>query len=125
MLETSQTAALRAIVDALLNRDFAAMERQFCSATQFRALIPRGLREAATASEAAGYFKTWFADCDVIEPLDIRFDRIADRECVRYRLKLREDGEWYVCEQQIYANAGENGIERMDLLCSGFRPVAQ
>jgi len=119
MLET-QTHPLNDFVEALVARDFDRLQKQFTPAVTFRAFVPPGVREAAGAEGAAGKFKDWFGDTDRCDVLHSSFDTIGTKQHATYRLRVREDGKWYLCEQTIYASAGSNGIERMDLLCSGF-----
>jgi hypothetical protein len=88
----------------------------------FRALIPPGARHANTAEGAAKAFRDWFGGADRYELLDAQFDAVGNRLHASYRLRVHEEGAAYLCEQQIYASAGEHGIERIDLLCSGFCP---
>ena len=49
-------------------------------------------------------------------------DKVGDRIHATYRIHLRENGVRYGCEQQVYANVGKAGIEKLDVMCSGFRP---
>jgi len=48
---------------------------------------------------------------------------VADRLHVRYRVRNREDGTWYLVEQHLFATMAGDRISHLDLLCSGFRPV--
>lgn len=50
-------------------------------------------------------------------------DVLADRLHLRYRIHGREDGEWFLVEQQAYATLGPDGIRFLNLVCSGFRPA--
>jgi hypothetical protein len=80
------------------------------------------LREGSDAAAAAGYFKRWFGDSDQLVPLGSEVKLVADRLAIRYRFRAHED-QWYVVEQQVYCDVRSGRIERMELLCSGFRPV--
>jgi hypothetical protein len=120
MLQTE--GSLKGLVDALMARDFDRLEQTLAPNVFFRALIPPGSRDANESDGAVKAFRGWFGECDRCELLQSRFDTIGEKHHASYRLRVRENGEWYLCEQQIYALIGEKGIERIDLLCSGFIP---
>ena len=42
---------------------------------------------------------------------------------MRYRIRNREDGEWYLVEQHLFATVSGERISHADLLCSGFRKL--
>ena len=46
-----------------------------------------------------------------------------DRVHITYRVRQHED-QWYLVEQQAYCTIRDGKINKMDLLCSGFRPEA-
>ena len=46
---------------------------------------------------------------------------MQDRVHIAYRIREHED-QWYLVEQQAYCTISDGLIQRMDLLCSGFRP---
>ncbi len=49
-------------VHSLATRDFVALGDAFASEVQFRALVPPGLREARSHSDARNYYQQWFSD---------------------------------------------------------------
>jgi hypothetical protein len=49
--------------------------------------------------------------------------RSPDRLHLAWRFRLREDGDWFVVEQQAYCDLDGGRITSLSLLCSGFRPV--
>jgi hypothetical protein len=108
-------------IRALTGQDWTALTSCFEEEVQFRALIPPGFREARVNYSAAGLLRTWFQDADPLVLLSSEVRSIQDRLALSYRLRLHED-QWYVVEQRAYCDVSNGRIERMDLLCSGFRP---
>jgi hypothetical protein len=113
---------MHAFVDALAVRDYDAIESTLAPEVRFRALIPPGVREAASRSEARGYVQTWFGDADEFEIIERTIDTVGEVHHAGYRIHLREDGVRYVVQQHVFATVSDRGIETLDLMCSGFRP---
>ena len=111
------------LVDALAAQDFERLETLFSPDVRFRALVPPGLREEATAAGAAARMRGWFGDCDPLELLESEVEPVADRTHVRYRFQAREEGKWRVVEQEAYLDAEDGRISDISILCSGFRVV--
>lgn len=88
---------------------------------RFRALIPSGLRTAEDRASAANYFQKWFGDADQLVLLASDVQPMHDRLSISYRFRAHED-QWYVVEQQSFCVVQGGHIQKMDLLCSGFRP---
>jgi hypothetical protein len=110
-------------VGALSRQNWTELQSCFADGVQFRALIPPGVREAADAATAAGYFSRWFGDADQLIVLEADVRPVEDRLSISYRLRAHED-RWYLIEQRAYCDVRDDRIERMDLLCSGFQPEA-
>ena len=108
-------------VQALSGRNWNNLESLFQPSIEFRALIPPGLREASSGVEASGHFREWFGRADAFELVDFVIEPLLDKIHIAYRLRLHED-RWYRCEQQTFCVVAGDQIEKMDLLCSGFRP---
>jgi hypothetical protein len=115
------TAGTR-LVEALAARDEDAIAACFALDAELRALVPPGVRERTGAAEIAALLRSWFADSTVLELAEVQTEPVGDRLRVTYRFRGVEDGEPYVVEQHLFCTVGEQGIERADLLCSGFRP---
>ena len=111
---------LQLYVDRLAHRDFDGLAALFDSHAQFRALIPPGFREASGATGSVDYLRRWFGDADEIEVLWSRIDEIGERSSASYKLRVHEDGEWYVIAQQVFCTIEGGKIAQADLLCSGF-----
>ncbi len=110
---------------ALEARDFPALASCFSENARFRALLPRGLREASGAEEPTRYFQGWFGAADRIDVLDGGVDAIGDRQHLTWRFRVRDEAGARVIEQQAYATIREDRIAELDLLCSGFRPEVE
>lgn len=110
-------------VQALSGRNWKSLEGLFRPSIRFRALIPPGLTEASNGVEASGHFREWFGKADALELLDFTVEPLLDKVRIAYRLRLHQD-RWYRCEQQTFCVVTGDQIEKMDLLCSGFRPEA-
>jgi hypothetical protein len=110
------------LVEAIAARDEAALAACFAPAVELRALVPRGLRERSGASEAAALFAAWYADATELRLVESQVEELSDRLHIAYRLDIVEDGKPYVVEQQLYCKVADGIIQRLDLVCSGFRP---
>ncbi len=108
-------------VQALSGRNWNGLEGLFQPSVKFRALIPPGLREASSGIEASAHFQQWFGKADAVELMEFTVEPVADKLRISYRLRLHED-RWYKVEQQTFCVVTGDRIEKMDLLCSGFRP---
>ena len=112
------------LLGAILSRDFGGIAASVAPGARFRFLIPPGAREVSGADEVGDRFRMWFGESDSFEVLAAGVDTVGDRASIRYRFRLHDDDGWQEVEQQIYAFVDESGlIERLDLLCSGFRPI--
>jgi ketosteroid isomerase-like protein len=110
---------------SIAERDWPSLAACFANDAVFYAVIgaSRPFREKTGPSEIANQIKAWFQDGDVHQLLDSSVGVLADRLHVRYRIRNRENGSWYVVEQHAFLRAGPEGITRCDLLCSGFMPT--
>jgi len=111
---------LERFVPALANRDFRGLETCFHDKARFRALIPPGLREALGPAEAVAHLRRWFGNADVIEIITSEVEDLGRRSSVAYRLRVRENSDWFVVEQRAFCTLEDGKIAAMDLLCSGF-----
>ncbi len=111
------------LVAAIAAQDTSAIAACFADDVQLRALIPPGLRERSSAADSAALVAGWFADSTELELVGSHTGDVGDRLHISYRFAGVEEGEPYLVEHHLYCIVGESGrIERVDLLCSGFRP---
>lgn len=111
-------------IEALAIRDFARLEKLFDPAIRFRALVPKGVREGATAQDATDWLRLWFETADVFTLEKSSIEQVVDRLYISYLLNLHKPEGWYEIGQQIYCTVQNNAISDLALVCSGFRPVA-
>jgi hypothetical protein len=114
------TSPVQRFVTALVEHDFDALQRTLAGNVQFRALVPPGFRERVTAESARELVQDWFGDAEIF---DVEYSTVEPlSECVHagYRVRVRENGEWFLCEEHLFAHIADNAIDRVDLLCSGF-----
>jgi TusA-related sulfurtransferase len=116
----------RTFVRALAARNFGAVQATLADDVRFRMLLPRGPEEVRGAGAAAQTLAGWFGGADALELEASAVDRVVDRLCVSYRLRVRREDGWRRIEQRLFAAVGDGGrMETIDLLCSGFRPLPE
>lgn len=120
----SATSTGEAFIEALGMRNFDTLEKLFAPEIRFRALVPKGVREGATAREAANWLRFWFENADVFTLEKFSNEQVVDRLHISYLLNLHKPDGWYEIEQQVYCVVQNNVISDLALVCSGFRPVA-
>lgn len=89
---------------------------------RFRALVPPGLIELDNATDVIARFSTWFGGEDTFEVLDASVGQIGSKLYARWKVRMTPPGAPHaarVAEQHLYTR-GQNRIESLDLLCSGF-----
>ena len=108
-------------VNALARQAWTELSTCFHETVNFSALIPPGLRTATGRAGATTYLKQWFGDADQLVLVSSNIDTVEDRVHISYRFRAHED-RWYVVEQHLFCTVSDGQIDRMDLVCSGFRP---
>jgi hypothetical protein len=120
-------AAADAFLASLASQDFTRLGGSLTADSKLRALVPPGLREWTGAEEIAGQFAHWFGDTEDFDVLETTAGEVGGRLHLRWRLRLRAErlgAGWFTVEQQAYADTDDSGrIHRLDLLCTGYRPV--
>lgn len=114
---------LGSFVERLAARDFDGLAACLDPDVRLRAIIPPGPEERHGRAAAAGRFGDWFADAVSFELVEHRIEPFVDRWLVTYRIALEEGEGPRRVEQHLFCDLGAELIERIDLLCSGFRPV--
>ncbi|MFM6849858.1 MAG: hypothetical protein ACKOVB_12250 [Terrabacter sp.] len=117
------------LLEALAHQDFVMLADALEGDVHLRALVAKGLVELQGPADVADKFRFWFGDTDVFELLDATIGAVADRLHLSWRVRLQAsrlgDG-WRVVEQQAYVSCAQSGrIDRIDLLCTGYIPVAK
>lgn len=112
------------LLDALTRRDFAGIGACLDEQVRFRALVPPGLIELDNAADVVARFTTWFGGEDTFEVLDASVGQVGSKLYARWTVRMTPVGapaSARVAEQHVYTR-GQDRIESLDLLCSGFHP---
>jgi hypothetical protein len=111
---------------ALAHQDKDALCAALARTVDFQALTPRRHWQTSTARQAAEeiILGHWFgAGTQIVELCSVVTGRVAECEHVAYRMRVREDGDDYLVEQQAYYRTDGPRIAWMRILCSGFQPI--
>ena len=112
----------RRFAHAIAAKDRAALRALLADDVDFRGLTPGRTWEGSGPDDVVEtVFGSWFEDSDRIERVDVEDgDDVADTARVSYRFDLSTDEGDFVAEQQVYYR-GEESIEHLRVMCSGFR----
>ena len=109
----------------LAARDFERLAATLASDSHARFLLPHGLEEYAARDAVVGRIKSWFGSASVFDLVTSSEEAVGLRQRLSWRFSVvRDGGSREVIEQLVYLDLGPHGIERMDLLCSGFQREA-
>jgi hypothetical protein len=124
----SVTSAGARFVHALAAKDTAELLAVLAPDLALRAMGASRFWEASSAEEAVhDVLSRWIEPSDVVERIEaVEEGSMADRRRLSYRLCVRSPDGLFLVEQVGYFDQDDGGrIRRMDVLCSGFRPVPQ
>lgn len=134
MTETQSTASVSnalwreqassRFLNALSGRDFAALEASLAPVARARFLLPPGAEEYRTADAITRRIESWFSGATEFEMLSSGNDAVGPRQRINWRLRMLFDPSQDihdVIEQVAFVDVGPDGIEQIDLLCSGFQ----
>ncbi len=123
MVSDSETSvdhpAAVAFIQALAERDFAAMAECLAPDVAFRALLPGGVVEVASNEEAADVLDHWFSVYDRYRLVGFETGYLGDMIRIGYRVEGHADDDWWEVEQQAYCEAVDDRLVRVNLVCSG------
>ena len=123
MVSDSETSvdhpAAVAFIQALAERDFAAVAECLAPDVAFRALLPGGVVEVASGEEAAGVLEHWFGVYDRYRLVGFETGYLGNMIRIGYRVEGHADDEWWEVEQQAYCEAVDDRFARVNLVCSG------
>lgn len=120
-----------AIAETLLDRfstgDFDGAAALFDPDVELRALLPDGPQTYNGREEVTGRLKWWFGSGDEVRSVHTEARRVEDRVELSYGFHILNAVEgakpgWHAIEQRAFCDIGRM-IERVDLVCSGFRPI--
>ena len=117
------TRAAESFRDAILARDFPALEHSLAPKVDMRALLPGGLREYGSRDEIVAAFEGWFAGAADFATEPRQAELIGTRVRVGWlaRLRFDEGAPLVVIEQTALVDVDEGVVYGIDLLCTGFQ----
>jgi len=108
-------------LELLAARDFEPLAKTLTSDATARFLLPHGLEEYAGGDAIVGRIKSWFESASGFDLATSSEERIGQRQRLSWRFSVVRDGRSEVIEQLVFLDIGDRGIDRIDLLCSGFQ----
>ena len=113
-------AASHEFLELLAARDFARLVASLATDAHARFLLPHGLEEYDGRDAIVARIRSWFGSASVFELAASTEAEVGMRRRISWRFNVVRDGSRQVIEQLVYLDLGPQGIERIDLLCSGF-----
>jgi len=108
------------LLQFLAARDFEGLAASLASDAHARFLLPHGLEEYEGRDSIVARIRSWFGSASVFDLAASTEDEVGMRHRISWRFNVVRDGSRQVIEQLVYLDLGPHGIERIDLLCSGF-----
>jgi TusA-related sulfurtransferase len=109
-------------LELLAARDFERLAETLASDAHARLLLPRGLEEPVGRDAIVRSIESWFGSASFFELTSSSEDAVGPRHRLTWRFNVVRDGRSdEVIEQLVFLDLGPHGIERIDLLCSGFQ----
>ena len=120
---TAERTTPERFLELLAARDFERLGATLAGDARARFLLPHGLEEYSGRDPIVSRIGDWFGSASAFDLISSSQETIGERHRLSWRFKvLREGSSSEVIEQLVYLKLGSNGIEQIDLLCSGFRP---
>ncbi len=107
-------------LELLAARDFERLVASLTSDAHARFLLPHGLEEYDGRDAIVARIMSWFGSASLFDLAASTEDQVGMRHRLSWRFNVVRDGSRQVIEQVVYLDLGPHGIERIDLLCSGF-----
>ena len=109
-------------LDLLAARDFESLAGTLASDAHARLLLPRGLEEHAGRDAIAHRIESWFGSASVFELRSSSVEEVGPRQRLIWQFGVVRDGRTReVVTQVAFLDIGPHGIDRVDILCSGFQ----
>jgi len=118
---TAERAPARKLLKLLAARDFDRLAATLASDAHARFLLPHGLEEYDGRDSIVARVRSWFESASVFDLTSSTEDEVGMRHRISWRFSVVRDGSRHVIEQLVYMDLGPQGIEQIDLLCSGFQ----
>ena len=107
-------------LELLAARDFERLVASLTSDAHARFLLPHGLEEYDGRDAIVARIRSWFGSASLFDLAASTEDQVGMRHRISWRFNVVRDGSRQVIEQVVYLDLGRQGVERIDLLCSGF-----
>ncbi len=107
-------------LELLAARDFERLVASLASDAHARFLLPHGLEEYDGREAIVARIRSWFGSASLFDLAASTEDQVGMRHRISWRFNVVRDGSHQVIEQLVYLDLGPQGIQRIDLLCSGF-----
>lgn len=107
--------------------DFDGVAALFDPDVEMRALLPDGPQTYNSREEVTGRLKWWFGSGDEMRSIHAEASEVEDRVALSYGFHILNavggaKPGWHAIEQRAFCDVGTH-IERIDVVCSGFRPL--
>jgi hypothetical protein len=112
------------IAAAVAGRDRQRLAAALTETVRLRALLPGGPVEVHGREDVAARFHGWFADFSTVEVVESAGEKVVDRLLIHYRLHVTQATTRWVCTQTAVCKLVDGRLAVIDLLCSGFREIA-
>lgn len=118
---TAERTTSQKFLELLAARDFEHLASTMASNAHARMLLPYGLEEDGGRDAIVRRIESWFGSASVFELASSSEELVGGRHRITWRFNVVRDGHSQVIEQLAYLDLGPDGIEGIDLLCSGFQ----
>jgi hypothetical protein len=110
-------------IRAIAEGDLARLESLCESRVNSRLLTPGQFTNLDRVADLVAKYQDWFEGCTDFQLEASRIDQIGKRLGIFYRFRLRDRGDWYRIEQQLFCTLKGARVQQLHLLCSGFQLV--
>ncbi|HYM66815.1 MAG TPA: sulfurtransferase TusA family protein [Patescibacteria group bacterium] len=118
---TAERTASQKFLELLARRDFEHLASTMAANAHARMLLPYGLEEDAGSEAIVRRIKSWFGSASAFELTSSSDETVGPRHRLSWQFSVVQDGgSREVIEQLAFLDLGPNGIQQIDLLCSGF-----
>lgn len=93
----------------------------------FKGMTPGRFWDAHAPEEVVSdVLQHWFGETDHIEELlSVFAGHVADRHWLHYRVRVRNDDGLHLVDQHGYYDVAGDRIQRLHLMCSGYRLIEE
>lgn len=109
-------------IRAITEGDFERLGRACHPMVSSQILSPGKYTRFDNAADLQARVQKWFGACSQFQVQQSRVGWIGNRLGIFYRFLLREEGKWFVVEQQLYCQVKGSRVFDIQMVCSGFHP---